>query len=92
MASTVAVWTEHEKKTIHDGTTETTGVDCTMIMYRTVGAKYITGIYLPSLLLKNDSIFPQWKSGYQAVTSNSQSTGFQAGAITTYVVISCECN
>jgi hypothetical protein len=86
MASTVAVWTEHEKKTIHDGTTETTGVDCTMIMYRTVGAKYITGIYLPSLLLKNDSIFPQWKSGYQAVTSNSQSTGFQAGAITNWAV------
>ena len=86
MASTVAVWTEHENKTIHDGTAETSNVDCTMIMYRTVGAKYITGIYLPSLLLKNGSNFPQWKSEYQSLTSNSQSTGFQEGAITNWTV------
>jgi len=86
MASTVAVWTEHEKKTIHDGAIATPDVDCTMIMYRTVGAKYITGIYLPSLLLKNGVIFPEWKNEYQSVTSSGQNTGFQAGAITTWTV------
>ena len=86
MASTVAVWTEHEKKTIHDGTIATPDVDCTMIMYRTLGNKYITGIYLPSLLLKNGSNFPQWNSGYQSVTSIGENTGFQAGAITTWTV------
>ena len=87
MASTVAVWTEHENKTIHDGTTSTPNVDCTMIMYRTVDTKYITGIYLPSLLLKTGSIFPEWNNSYQSLTtSNSQSTGFQAGAITNWTV------
>jgi len=85
MASTVAVWTEHEKKTIHDGTNPTSNVDCTMIMYRTVGAKYITGIYLPSLLL-NGNTFPQWNNSYQSVTSSGQNTGFQAGAITNWTV------
>lgn len=86
MASTIAVWTEHENKTIHDGTNETPSVDTTMIMYRTVGTKYITGIYLPSLLLKNGSNFPQWKNEYQSVTSSGQNTGFQAGAITNWAV------
>lgn len=86
MASTVAVWTEHENKTIHDGTTETLNVDCTMIMYRTVGAKYITGIYLPSLLLKNGVFFPEWNNSYQSLTHDSGNTGFQAGAITNWTV------
>jgi hypothetical protein len=86
MASTVAVWTEHENKTIHDGTSETSDTDCTMIMYRTIGSKYITGIYLPSLLLKNGSNFPQWNNGYQSITHGSGNTGFQTGAITNWTV------
>lgn len=71
MASTVAVWTEHDQKTI-----STQDTPCTMIMYRTLTNKYITGLYFPSMLLKSGSDFPSWNnsSGYQV-----EGNGFLAG-------------
>jgi len=53
--SEVAIWTEHETKTI-----QTVATPCTMVMYRTINNKYITGLYVPSLLLKTGTKFPSW--------------------------------
>ena len=63
MASTdVAIWTEHETKTI-----DSSSKPCTMVMYRIVSNKYITGLYVPSILLKSGSIFPAWNDTYQSI-------------------------
>ena len=64
----VAIWTEHGQKTINSTLT-----NCTMVMYRTISNKYITGLYFPSLLLKS-GIFPAWNDSYQVTTN-----GFLAG-------------
>ena len=58
----VAIWTEHSQKTI-----SSTRTNCTMIMYRTISNKYITGVYVPSLLFKSGSNAPVWESNYQSI-------------------------
>ena len=65
----VAIWTEHETKTI-----ASTSTPCTMVMYRTISNKYITGLYVPSILLKSGSNFPSWNQAYQSIGD-----GFLAG-------------
>ena len=57
----VAIWTEHDQKTINSTTTP-----CTMIMYRTISNKFISGVYVPSLLFKSGSNAPVWNSSYQS--------------------------
>ena len=66
----VAIWTEHDQKTINSTTTP-----CTMIMYRTISNKFISGVYVPSLLFKSGSNAPVWNSSYQ-----SSGDGFLAAA------------
>ena len=58
----VAIWTEHGQKTI-----DNTSTNCTMVMYRTISNKYITGLYVPSLLLKAGSNSPTWNNTYQLI-------------------------